>query len=196
MVPNNPPGMVMDFDSTEDGLPLTPEGKLLAAILDMTTRDYVGAIARGQGGVGKTCALRAVGCHEKTVHHFQGGILYATIGHEATELDLIKHIAKMVETAGGEQKAQAVRQAEELEEVVRIGSEWFQRPTLFLVDDIWARNGITSKTLVSLPKLAQHKGSRIVYTSRDYTLVAGKHITFEPRRSKSRHCREMLCKHA
>lgn len=123
MVPNNPPGMVMDFDSTENGTPLTPEGKLLAAVVDTTTRECVGAIARGQGGVGKTCALRAVGCHKDTVDRFAGGILYVTIGHNATERVLIRRVSKMVECAGGVKKAEAVRQADDLEEAVRISAE-------------------------------------------------------------------------
>lgn len=99
---------------------------------------------------------------------------------KAAELNLIRHIAKTVESADGVQKAESVRQADQLEEAAGMGGDWFQDRALFLIDDVWARNGIASGGIMGLSKLAQHEGSRIVYTSRGNALRAGKHILFEP----------------
>jgi hypothetical protein len=67
--------------------PDTMEGKLKAAVmqLDAVVGGSVGALgtvvgSMGMGGVGKTCALKAVAVDDKMREKFTGGVYFLSLG--------------------------------------------------------------------------------------------------------------------
>lgn len=87
MVPANPTNIVLDFDENRG----TPESDLKKAIFEVNSSGTVTAVARGMGGVGKTCALRGVGKHPDAPGRFPDGILYMSLGAESGKADLIRN---------------------------------------------------------------------------------------------------------
>lgn len=63
----NPPHLTLDYNSTD-----TCEGQLKAAILDQLGTRIIGVIATGQGGTGKTRALRGLATDEDMKTAFPG----------------------------------------------------------------------------------------------------------------------------
>lgn len=196
MVPESCPEAVLDFDSEKDGKRLTSEGQLLDAILDPTQLHCIRPVfAVGESGVGKTCALQAIGRRQDVRSRFPGGVLYISLGSHATEHTLTQQIAEMVETAGGRERANRIRMSS-LAHAIEDADSWFQEFTLFLIDDIWCRNDITKKTIGKLSNLAWNYGSMIVCTARGPDLASGTIVQFDPWNSDDYRCRQVLCKNS
>lgn len=193
-VPPNPPDICLDLDSKdENNLPLTYEGQLKHAIFDQSERGAVAAVARGIGGVGKSCALRAIGRLEETEHTFTGGILHMVIGADGGLSRLIESIADIVERAGGQKKSDQIRNKKSLEEATSLAGEWFERrPCLFLIDDIWCVNGITCESVHRLKDLAKHPRGRIAFTARDAKVWFEREIEFKERAPFGEQARSIL----
>lgn len=193
-VPCNPPDVCLDFASKDDnGHPLTYEARLMDAVFDRSERSAIAAVARGSGGVGKTCALRGVGRLEIAENTFEGGILHMVIGADGGLPRLIESIADIVERAGGKQKADRIRSKNTLYEATSLAGEWFQRhPCLFLIDDIWCVNGITRESVHQLTDLARNPRSRIVFTTRDMKVSFDREIEFKERDSHGKQARMIL----
>ncbi|PXF40429.1 Vegetative incompatibility protein HET-E-1 [Gracilariopsis chorda] len=191
-VPRNPPRLILNYNRSD-----TCEGKLKDAVLCKEQGQVVAVLACGQGGVGKTCALRGLAGETEVKSAFPGGLLYIQLGNDATMKSIVEGIATVVDKTGGEQLAKSIREMP-LAKAAEKASDWFCAHTcLFLVDDIWRVNGIDSGVLTTLESMMNEK-SRMIYTSRDERFLNRAHTRIEFGK-KDRHgelSRRMLMKHA
>lgn len=82
--PQNPAHVFLDFVSKDgDGRPATFEGKLKAALFQRSAAGSFGAVARGTGGVGKTCARRSLSADDDVKTRFPGGVCFMSLGADA-----------------------------------------------------------------------------------------------------------------
>lgn len=189
MVPANPEHIVLDFEEDSG----TPESKLKKAIFDVDSIGAVSAVASGMGGVGKTCALRGVGQHQDAPARFPGGIFYMSLGAECGKDELIQNLAVFVRRAGGYRKSKEVEVARKLQDCVNLAAEWFRgRICLFLIDDVWCKQGIDSAVTEVLAGLSTERESRIAFTTRDVTLRSSVKIRFN-KRDQSGSEKMLLC---
>lgn len=174
-VPKNPTHVVWDFTSTK-----TPESMLKSAILSNSSTAPACVTAIGVRGVGKTCALRAIGNLYEARRRFHGGILYMSVGRDAGLSRLILQIAEIVSAAGGHEIADQIRYNLGIKYAIKAAAMWFRyRPVLFLIDDIWALRGISSDVVESLSLLANNPLSRIALTTRDVQTCFGNTVQFQ-----------------
>lgn len=194
LVPRNPPGLYFDFMSTDiDGKPLTPEGKLREAVFSSTNHGAVGAIAKGQGGVGKTCAICGLGRLLETRQRFPGGVFFGKLGAEANLSMLIGTISKFVKLSGSALKANEIIVMKCLDEAVMSAADWFQNEQcLFIFDDIWAVGGIPSNVVDVLSSIAVHPHSQILFSTRDTSMNASTNVVFEERAHFGQEAHKMI----
>lgn len=194
LVPRNPPGLYFDFKSTDvDGKPLTPEGKLREAVFSSTHHGSVGAIAKGQGGVGKTCAICELGRLLETRERFPGGVFFGKLGAEANLSTLIGTISKFVKLSGSALKANEIIVMKNLDEAVMSAADWFQNEQcLFIFDDIWAVGGIPSNVVDVLSSIAVHPQSQILFSTRDTIMNASTNVVFEERAHFGQEAHKMI----
>lgn len=177
-VPRNPPRLTLDYNTK-----CTYEGMLKDAILDGSTSGIVAVLASGLGGVGKTCALRGLAMDSEIKTRFPEGILYMQLGNDSRPSDIVNGIADAVMETGGRRLAPKVRNALSFADALTIARRWFTPyKCLFLIDDIWYANGITSGSLRKLRTML-HDESLLVYTTRDERFQRGAErvIRFKPR---------------
>lgn len=178
MVTTNPKHIVLNFDEVSG----TPESKLKKAIFGSNSSGTVTAVARGMGGVGKTCALRGVGRHPDTLGRFPDGVFYISLGVESGKTELIRSIAEFVKRSGGYKKSKEVEVAKDLPQCVNLAAEWFRgRILLILIDDIWCKNGLDSSVPEVLTGLCTESQSCIAFTTRDINLRTDEKIMFGKR---------------
>ncbi|CDF36259.1 unnamed protein product [Chondrus crispus] len=185
---HNPEEIYLQLNSRGiDGSPNTCEARLKEAVLS-TDRKTIGATATGKGGVGKTCALRAIAHDDDINAQFSGGVYLMSLGKDANVGRLIEQLCMAVKASGGNQAAAKMREQSELSRVLTEMRAWFNtRVCLFIIDDVWAVNGIDACILQKLSILADTAGdirerSRLLYSTRDSELKqVGKRVTFEPR---------------
>lgn len=192
-VPLNPPRLTLDYNSTD-----TCEGQLKCAILEGSKSGIVGVMASGQGGVGKTCALRGLARDTEITQRFTGGVLYIKLGNNASIFDVINEIVRAVEWTGGDRLARTIRSLTTLQEVTDKAARWFKpHISLFLIDDIWWVNGITSNVFTLLGSML-HNESLLVYTTRDKRFLRGAHkrVLFQARQARGVLAQRMLKTHA
>lgn len=192
-VPPNPPRLTLDYSSS-----LTCEGRLKAAVLDTDDTKVIQVVAHGMGGVGKTCALQGLAQDIDVKQRFPGGLLHIQLGNDATLSTLIRGIATLVQRTGNRSLAQKLKVESVLQEAVNEASIWFRNQTcLFLVDDIWLVNGISSSVMRILGTML-NDNSRLVYTTRAQQLKnsCGKVIKFTTQETYGDRARRMLMTHA
>lgn len=194
LVPRNPPGLYFDFKSTDlDGKPLTPEGKLREAVFSSTNHGTIGAIAKGQGGVGKTCAICELGRLLETRERFPGGVFFGKLGAEANLSTLIGTISKFVKLSGSALKGNEIIVMKTLDEAVMSAADWFQNEQcLFIFDDIWAVGGIPSNVVDVLSNIAVHPQSQILFSTRDTSMNASTNVIFEERAHFGQEAHKMI----
>lgn len=183
--------MEMDFHAKTGDHYQTFEGRLKADVLDDVAT--IGAVDSGEGGVGKTCALRALAQEPDIIERFPGGIYFRSLGKDARIADIIRMLSDFVDITGGKKLAADMRQQKELSTILSKAQSWFSSHTcLFIVDDIWKSNDIPRDILRKISCLTRsadrHSGnSRILYSTRDELLAADAHgsiVTFEKRDTK------------
>lgn len=192
-VPPNPPRLTLNYNSTE-----TCEGKLKSAILKASKGRVVGVMADGQGGVGKTCALRGLARDPQIERVFTGGVLYIKLGNNASIAHVIDEIARAVERTGGERLAHTISDLSTLQQVTDKAARWFKpQKCLFLIDDIWCANGISSNVFTLLSSML-HEQSLLVYTTRDKRFLTAAHerVLFEAGEARGVLAQRMLKTHA
>ncbi|CDF39140.1 WD40-repeat containing protein [Chondrus crispus] len=186
---HNPDEIYLQLNSRGiDGSPNTCEARLKEAVLSTDRNTSIGATATGKGGVGKTCALRAIAHDDDIKARFSGGVYFMSLGKDANVGRLIEQLCMAVKASGGKQVAAEMREQSELSRVLTEMRAWFNtRVCLFIIDDVWAVNGIDACILQKLSTLAAATGdirerSRLLYSTRDSELKqVGKRVTFEPR---------------
>lgn len=195
VVPPNPPRLTLSYSTTD-----TYEGKLKAEILGSLQgkNRIVGVVALGLGGVGKTCALRGLADDKQIRETFPDGILFIQLGNDSQLYDVISGIAKCVDRTGGKRLSRTIRRLQTVQEAAEVAGEWFEgHRCLFLVDDVWEVNGITSIELRNLGCMLNDL-SLLVYTSRATGIVEGvdKTVVFKEREAHGELARSMLMTHA
>ncbi|CDF38251.1 NB-ARC protein [Chondrus crispus] len=186
---HNPDEIYLQLNSRGiDGSPNTCEARLKEAVLSTDRNTSIGATATGKGGVGKTCALRAIAHDDDIKARFSGGVYFMSLGKDASVGRLIEQLCIAVEASGGNQASAKMREQTELSRVLTKMRAWFNtRVCLFIIDDVWAVNDIDACILQKLSILADTAGdirerSRLLYSTRDSELKqVGKRVTFEPR---------------
>ncbi|CDF38372.1 WD40-repeat containing protein [Chondrus crispus] len=186
---HNPEEIYLQLNSRGiDGSPNTCEARLKEAVLSTDRNTSIGATATGKGGVGKTCALRAIAHDDDIKAQFSGGVYFMSLGKDANVGRLIEQLCMAAKASGGKQVAAEMREQSELSRVLTEMRAWFNtRVCLFIIDDVWAVNGIDACILQKLSTLAAATGdirerSRLLYSTRDPELKqVGKRVTFEPR---------------
>ncbi|CDF38974.1 WD40-repeat containing protein [Chondrus crispus] len=199
--PRNPDSVYIDLKLRQGhGAQDTCERQLKAAVLRTDGSAQVGAFAVGQGGVGKTCALRAIAHDEEVRARFPGGVYFLTLGQDASVGRLMQQFCLAVNATRGHSTAEKMREQTELQEVLSLLVSWFgDRICLFIFDDVWARNGINKEILQQLSVLAGSgtgiggATSRIMYSTRDRDLtLIGQSIAFGARFSRGSDAEMML----
>lgn len=176
MAPRNLDYISLDFDGDAE------EASLWRKVSNKSNDGPVGAVARGQGGVGKTTAVCGIAYHEKTRIRFPDGVFFVNIGVQGNVADLIKGIAQMVKSSGNSERSDEIRGADSLLSAVSLAAQWFQeRYCLFIFDDVWIVNDISESVLDSLRQIAHHRLSRMVYTTRDSKVRTFPKVEFMPK---------------
>lgn len=201
--PGNPVSIVMDFASEDsDGQPATYEGKLKSALLQNATGSSLGVVAQGMGGVGKTCALRALAADEQVNDRFPGGVYFMSLGAEATTKKVIDELAGSVDASGGKTEAAEMRKDSSLARAIHQAHDWFAgHCCLFIFDGLWCSNDIEEDILEQLSFLVGHCGkgspSRLLCSTRDECLsLHGERVAFRPREALGKEARAMLLRAA
>lgn len=96
-----------------------------AAILHQLGTRIIGVIATGQGGTGKTRALRGLATDEDMKTAFPGGALYIQLGNNANVLSVFNGIATIVKRTGNDQLARQLRGFKSLHDAVETAATWF-----------------------------------------------------------------------
>lgn len=192
-VPPNPPRLTLDYETTG-----TCEGKLRASVLRASNRGMVSVAAFGLGGVGKTCALRGLASDELIKQTFHDGIFYISLGNDSRVSDVINGIARAVARTGGNQLSKTVKAVKTVQKASDKAEVWFRsRKCLFLVDDVWWVNGITSQVFRELGTML-HQKSLVVYTTRDKRFLRGADVVvdFEVKEVHGDLAQRMIMRHA
>ncbi|CDF34217.1 WD40-repeat containing protein [Chondrus crispus] len=198
---HNSASIYVKLDSRgSDGLPNTCESRLKAAVLRRDRNMQVGATAVGQGGVGKTCALRAIAHDVEIKAEFSGGVYFMSLGKDGNVGRLIEELCVIVEASGGNQTAAEMRGQSEFGRVLTKVHAWFgSHVCLFIIDDVWVVNDIDANILQKLSVLADTAGgsgerrSRLLYSTRDRELrQIGERVAFEPRETEGKEAVDML----
>ena len=158
---HNPASICVKLDSRgSDGLPNTCESRLKAAVLRRDRNKQVGATAVGQGGVGKTCALRAIAHDDNIKGEFSGGVYFMSLGKDGNVGQLIEELCLIVEASGGNQTAAEMQEQSEFRRVLAKVQAWFcSHVCLFIIDDVWVVNDIDADIFQKLSVLAQTAGA-------------------------------------
>lgn len=158
----NPPHLTLDYNSKD-----TYEGQLKAAILDQLDRKIIGVIAHGQGGTGKTCALRGLAEDKDIKTTFPGGIFWIQLSNNSNVSTIIDGLATIARRTGNEPLARQVKASEMLGSAVDTAASWFHgQKCLFLIDNIWCKNGINYDVLTTLRTILSGESCCFAYTTR------------------------------
>lgn len=196
-VPPLPDNLYLEFDlRNEDGKFCAPEGDLKSVLLLSWSSSGVIAArgaekpgivhgASGMAGVGKTMTLIALG-HDKDVRdHFSDGILYITLGADASVKHITRGLSTIMKLAGASASADAVRYQTDLRTAVEDAALWFLgKRNLFLIDDVWPSKSCEYGFLPELRNiLVGSPESRIVLTTRSVRIgsSAVSHVDFDAR---------------
>lgn len=201
-VERNDKTLTLDFLTTDHtGAFVTVEARLKAVLLGNTptvgavagSGDRggvgVGTIATGVGGVGKTCALRAIACEPDVIARFPGGVYFRTLGRDARLPDVIAMLSYFVRISGGRQVARRILEEEQHDLDIAVSSccAWFRgQNCLFIIDDVWnSRQYLPNDLLRKLGALAGcsdggdpdvgvmgQGGSRVMYSTRDKQIAS------------------------
>ena len=137
-VPSTPTELVLDLNNSE-----TFEGQLKQKVLRLNART-VGAVgarvtaAEGMSGVGKTCAVTAVGNDSDVQKHYSGGVYFLSFGKNVRDGDVVNEVADKVEESGGRRLADKLRNENNLSSAIKKSRSWFSgHRCLFICDDMW-----------------------------------------------------------
>ena len=198
----NATSVLIDLNAKDEkGRPSSCESKLKEAVLAEGRETHVGAIAIGQGGVGKTCTLRAIANDGDVGERFPG-VYFMSLGKDATIGTIIQQLSLAVKASGGAKLGARLQTDDNLTSVVAEAQVWFrEQASLFIFDDVWTRNGIDVKVLHRLSALVNESSregsrrSRILYSTRDGGLeTIGEAVGFEARERRGDRALEILLK--
>lgn len=151
-------------------------------------------------GVGKTTALIGLGHDPEIRAHFTDGVLFLSLGANATEDSVINDLVKIMDFTGAVSKAFAVEAASSLAEATSFASNWFHgKRILFLIDDIWPTPDCPQGFLYEMNALLQGSPEGRIATSTRSTVIAIKtslQVDFGARDPQGDIAIEMFMSHA
>lgn len=197
VVPPLPDNLFLDFSSQdESGEFCAPEGHLKSKVLKSASSNRVIAArgvgrpeivhgASGMAGVGKTMSLIALGHDKDLRHHFRDGILYLSLGADATVESITRGLYKIMKLTGATTSADAVRNQTDLTAAIEDAALWFfGKCNLFLLDDVWRTNSNANGFLPELRNILEGSpDSRLVLATRNVLIGSsvGSHVDFDAR---------------
>ena len=199
-VPPIPESLVLDLNDSA-----TYEGQLKQKVLNNSART-VGAVgarvtaAQGMSGVGKTCAVTAVGNDSDVQRCYSGGVYFLSFGQNATDGDVVSKVADKVEESGGRLLADKIRNENILGSAIEKARGWFSGyKNLFICDDMWRCKGRDSGYLPLMKRLCNEKdGGCVLLSTRDLQvseeLDSSSLVKLEERDNAA--AVNMLCKYA
>ena len=203
MAPSNPSSVYIDLNLQHGpGAQETCERQLKATVLRNDGNDPIGVFAVGDGGVGKTCALRAIAHDAEVKARFPDGVYFFTLGKDATVARMIQQLCLAVNATNGHDTYEKMRNQTELDAVLSVMLSWFgDKLCLFIFDDLCARNDINKSILHNLSKLVANAAgtsgerSRILYSTRNGDLaLVGQRVKFSARERQGAEAERMLLK--
>jgi NB-ARC domain len=121
------------------------EGRLKVAVLEQGSIRVRAVGLIGGGGVGKTCALKAVGRDPDVARYFTGGVYYMSLGQDAKLVVAVREVASIVKAAGVLKSEAKILPSTTLSQATKEAPSWFDgQRCLFICDDLWATK--SSKT--------------------------------------------------
>lgn len=135
VVPPLPDNLHLEFNSLdENGKHCAPEGHLKSTVMKSTSSGRVTAArgaespvhgASGMAGVGKTTSLIALGHDRDVRNHFRDGVLYMSIGADASVAHITRGISKIMKFTGAKSSASDVEHQLSLSKAVEDAALWF-----------------------------------------------------------------------
>ena len=156
--------------------------------------------AQGMSGVGKTCAITAVGNDSDVKECYFGGVYFLSFGQGATDGDVISKVANKVEESGGHLLAEKIRNENNLSSAIEKGQSWFSgHKCLFICDDMWRCKGRDTEYLHSMRRLcSEEDGGCVLLSTRDLQVSnevgSSSLVRFEERDDVA--AVEILCRYA
>ncbi|KAI0562552.1 WD40-repeat containing protein [Gracilaria domingensis] len=166
---------VCDFDSSDHhGTPSTLLARLKLDVLSPNRRESFMISLHGEGGIGKTTAIRALSLHPEIRKCYTDGIYDITLGLDATEATLVLELCKIVRQSGGRHLADTLQTRKQTRDVLSSAAEWFRnKKFLLLVDDVWNIPGQGRSMIYELYDfVAVGDHSLFVYTTRNAELAS------------------------
>lgn len=136
-------------------------------------------------GVGKTTALIALGHDSDVRDHFSDGVLYLTLGADATMESISRCLSKIMRFTGANASADRVEHGKNLTQASENAALWFLgKRNLFLMDDVWQTNSCDKGFLPELRNILEGSPeSRIALATRSVLIgsTVGLHVDFDAR---------------
>lgn len=197
----------LDFVSKDtEGTFSSPEGKLKSLVLRSTSAassqrtSFRTHAASGMAGVGKTTALKGLGHDADIEDNFKDGVLFTSLGAEATVEKLNEELVEIMCATGATSSATEVSSSSSLESAVSKAARRFQgKSILFLVDDVWPCFGRPEGFHPELKGILQgNRSSPIVFSTRSREIAAklGSPIDFEARNPHGSESERMFLSYA
>lgn len=185
----------LDFSSRDaDGTFAAPEGALKCLVAKSTSSSDVTAASgarssvhavSGMAGVGKTIALVGLGHDVDLKEYFCDGILFMSLGAQATEEKIAGQLDVIMRATGATSSAAKVKDSSLLVDAVPTAAIWFRgKRILFLLDDVWSRADSPEGYLPVLQGILCHSPeSRIAISTRSLNIAvkSGSHVDFGAR---------------
>lgn len=148
----------------------------------------------GPPGVGKTCILKELAINEAVLARFIDGFAYVSLGKDATPRTFMSQLCIILRNFGALNTSQELARNNDLSLVLASVRQWFEgRSVLFLVDDLWSRNGLGAAIIADMMSLCSSNSS-VVFSMRDRRLAANSTelVTVNAREPKGNEARHML----
>ena len=107
----------------------------------------------------ETCTLREIAHDPDVRRRFTGGIYLMSLGKDATVGTVIEQLCLIEQASGGAKKAAELRREISLEVVfTEVYVRFAKHCCLFIIDDVWGSNDISSSVLDQLSQLVNGQG--------------------------------------
>lgn len=188
-VPPLPENVHLDFNSRDEtGAFCTPEGSFRSMLLSSASLSTVHVVS-GMAGVGKTAILCALGHDPLVQQHFPDGILFMSLGADASEGHVVQSLSKIMSVTGSMHIASEVQRMIQLPPAIEFAANWFQeKRVLFLIDDIWPTNSKVEGFLPDLKGILEKSPNSCIAAStriRPIGARIGSHFEVEARDPRS-----------
>ena len=117
-------------------------------------------------GVGKTCAVTAVGNDSDVQSCHSGGVCFLSFGQDAFAGDVISKVANKAQESGGAVLSEEIRNKNDVTSAIGKGQGWLSgHKRLFICDDMWRCKSRDSGYLHLMRRLCNEKDGGCVLLS-------------------------------